>query len=200
MEAETQEMKWQLDTAVSHAVILRRDYSALKRQMNAKEAQRKRPGRGLRVHGLMMSDAARQKFAEEDAKRAGKKQKAGAAKQRKLEKEVARRAQRDALINGTEIFKGRLSGKSKAELEDIATALSLSADGTKAEIVQRIKEHLDSTPDLRHSQRFSGLYPMRGPRVHDVDHHSHSMAQNDDVAPIAGPRRSIPHHSNISCR
>ncbi|KAG2340314.1 hypothetical protein BDR05DRAFT_858361, partial [Suillus weaverae] len=57
-----------------------------------------------------------------------------------------------------------LSGKSKSELEDIATALSLSTEGTKSEILERIKEHLENTPDLHQDHHLSGLYSSRGNR------------------------------------
>ncbi|KAG2127606.1 uncharacterized protein EDB93DRAFT_1332657 [Suillus bovinus] len=52
------------------------------------------------------------------------------------------------------------NAKSKSELEDIATALSLSTEGTKSEILERIKGHLENTPDLRQDHRFSGLYHL----------------------------------------
>ncbi|KAG2068996.1 hypothetical protein BDR04DRAFT_1102465 [Suillus decipiens] len=78
-------------------------------------------------------------------------------------------------MDGTEIYTGQLSGKSKSELEDITTALSLLTEGTKSEILGCIKEHLENTPDLRQDRRFSGLYPSHGNRVpHDSDSHTGS--------------------------
>ncbi|KAG2063612.1 hypothetical protein BDR04DRAFT_987230, partial [Suillus decipiens] len=66
-------------------------------------------------------------------------------------------AQHNAM-DGTEIYTGWLSGKSKSELEGVTTALSLSNKGTKSEILECIKEHLKNTPDLCQDCHFSGLY------------------------------------------
>jgi hypothetical protein len=85
------------------------------------------------MHGLVTSEQACQKIAEEDARRAEKKQKANAAKKHWEDKEAAQQVQHNAM-DGTETYTGRLCDKSKPELEDIATALSLSTEGTKSEI------------------------------------------------------------------
>jgi hypothetical protein len=199
MKAESEEMKWQRDTAVGHAVMLRRDYNTLKQRLNAKEDRQNRQGRGLQIHGLVTSEQARQKIAEEDARRAEKKRKANAVKKRWEDKEAARRVQRNAM-DGTEIYTGRLSGKSKSELEDIATALSLLTEGTKSEILGCIKEHLENTPDLRQDRRFSGLYPSRGNRVpHDSDSHTGS-SRIDHTTPIQTiPSQQLVPSINYGC-
>ncbi|KAG2124401.1 uncharacterized protein EDB93DRAFT_1098264 [Suillus bovinus] len=76
------------------------------------------------------------------------------------------------------------NAKSKSELEDIATALSLSTEGTKSEILERIKGHLENTPDLRQDHRFSGLYTSRGNRApHESNGHAGS-SRIDHTAPI----------------
>ena len=59
------------------------------------------------------------------------------------------------------IFIGRLSSYKKGDLRALAVALVLSDKGTNAELVSRIKDHLDQHPELRSNQRFSGMFPKQ---------------------------------------
>ncbi|KAG2082932.1 hypothetical protein BD769DRAFT_1783496 [Suillus cothurnatus] len=152
VKAESEEMTWQCDSAVGHAVMLRQDYNTLKQRLNAKEDRQNRQGRGLQMHGL------------ED-------------------KEAAQQVQRN-VMNDTVTYTGRLSSKSKPELEDIATTLLLSTKGTKSEILECIKEHLENTPNLCQDHRFSGLYSSRGNWApQESDSHAGS-SRIDHTAPI----------------
>ncbi|KAI6036045.1 hypothetical protein BKA83DRAFT_4507063 [Pisolithus microcarpus] len=130
LRAENEEMRWQRDTAQSHAVMLRRDYNLLKEQLNTKAAQASRKTRGVRQHGLMTSAESRKRIAEEEEKRAAKRRKVEAGKQRRQEKAAVVQAQRNAM-DGTEVYKGRLTSKNKTELENIALALGFTADDLK---------------------------------------------------------------------
>ena len=194
LEAKAQEMEWQRDTAVEHAEMLRQKCTTLEEQVNAKE---KKPSR-TRMHGLMTTYGARQKVARDDAKRAEKKQKASEAKERRHDKAAALHVQQ-GVMDGTEIYKGPLSSKSKAQLQDIATALSLSTDGIKIEITKRIKEYLDSAPNLRQDQRFAGLYSSRS-RGRGLELNFMQQITQGDIshaAPVAGPSQCWIYYSGI---
>ncbi|EFI26909.1 hypothetical protein CC1G_15310 [Coprinopsis cinerea okayama7 len=60
-------------------------------------------------------------------------------------------------------FTGALAPKKKSELQDIATALNISDQGTKDDLQTRIKKHLDNNPELEEDAKFAGLY-ARGRR------------------------------------
>jgi hypothetical protein len=55
-------------------------------------------------------------------------------------------------------YSGALAPKKKSELQEIAEKLSLDSTGTKEDIHNRIKAHLDAK-DLSDDPVFSGLYP-----------------------------------------
>lgn len=68
----------------------------------------------------------------------------------------------------TPAFTGSLQPKKKADLQEIATALQISDTGTKEELQNRIKDHLDRNQfKLEEDPAFSGLYgrirKRRGP-------------------------------------
>ncbi|KAG6328438.1 hypothetical protein ID866_10651 [Astraeus odoratus] len=160
MQAENEEMKWQRDTAVGHAVVLRRDYNVVKQQLNAKIAQPIKT-KAVRHHGLMTSSESHERVAEAEEKRAAKKRKVEEGKQHRQEKAAVVQAEHDSM-DGSEVYKGNLTSKNKTELENIALALSFSVEdlkGTKNDLISRIKVHLQDNPILEDNARFSGLYP-----------------------------------------
>jgi hypothetical protein len=56
-------------------------------------------------------------------------------------------------------FSGALQPKKKAELQEIATALQISDHGTKEELQNRIKAHLDKhQTKLEEEPAFAGLF------------------------------------------
>jgi SAP domain. len=59
-------------------------------------------------------------------------------------------------------YSGSLQPKKKAELQEIAVALHLSEQGTKEELQNRIKRHLDSNQgSLEDEPAFAGLFGRR---------------------------------------
>lgn len=56
-------------------------------------------------------------------------------------------------------FSGALPSKKKAELQEIATALQISDQGTKDDLQTRIKDHLDKhQTKLEEEPAFAGLF------------------------------------------
>ena len=58
-------------------------------------------------------------------------------------------------------FTGSLGSKNKTELQDLATALNLSMEGTKPELTTRINAHFNENQDLKAHDRFIGLFSRR---------------------------------------
>ena len=67
-------------------------------------------------------------------------------------------------------YSGSLQNKKKEELQDIAQALRLGDNGTRVELQQRIKKHLeDNANELESDPEFSGLYAnVKGKRQRSV--------------------------------
>ncbi|KAG6878047.1 hypothetical protein C0993_000370 [Termitomyces sp. T159_Od127] len=59
------------------------------------------------------------------------------------------------------VFAGALMPKKKQELQEIALALNISEIGTKDDLMNRIKRHLEHNPDLEEDPSFSGLFGSR---------------------------------------
>ncbi|KAG5636987.1 hypothetical protein H0H81_006193 [Sphagnurus paluster] len=62
------------------------------------------------------------------------------------------------------VFSGALMPKKKGELQDISNALGISDQGTKDELLNRIKRHLELNPELEEDSSFAGLFPSRRKR------------------------------------
>jgi acetyl-CoA carboxylase alpha subunit len=106
---------------------------------------------------VLTSAEGKRLATEKDAERIAKAQKKKEVERIRKEKEVARDQQRRAR-HPDEPFVGSLASKKKADLQEIAGAVSLSEDGTKDVLVQRINSFFDSNPLQRNSPRFSGLF------------------------------------------
>ncbi|KAG6853216.1 hypothetical protein C0991_006119 [Blastosporella zonata] len=63
-----------------------------------------------------------------------------------------------------QVFSGALVPKKKQELQEIATALKIGDQGTKDDIMNRIKLHLELNPDLEENPSFAGLFSNRRKR------------------------------------
>lgn len=93
---------------------------------------------------------------------------------------VAARAVRIARDITLKEYNAPLSSlKRKEEFLALAGALEISDDGTISDLTKRIKDHLDTHPELAEQQRFSGLYKAAGSR--------RQSTQTAVNAPTAGP-------------
>lgn len=201
LRAQLEVAQWERDNALRHAVMLRVDYNSLKKQLNTKEDCAKHKDRGLQHHGLMTSRESRRRIAEEDAREEAKKQQAEAARSRRQEKEAAVLAQRSAM-DGTEVYRGSLGTKTKADLETIALALGLlqsNISGTKAALISKIRTHLDDNPSVRNDQRFSGLFLSRS-RIANAESQAGPTLVSDSRLE-SGPQRTpmFPPSQTPSC-
>jgi hypothetical protein len=62
-------------------------------------------------------------------------------------------------------FSGPLHSKKKNELQTIATALRLSDAGTREEVYNRVKKHIDNNTDaIEEDDRLKGLVRPNGRR------------------------------------
>ncbi len=126
----------------------------------------------------MLTSSEGKRLAEEkDAKCIAKVQKKKEAERRRKEKEIARNQQHQA-HSADEPFVGSLGSKNKADLQEIAGVLSLSEDGTKDMLIQRINSFFDSNPLQRDSPRFSGLFhrARRRPGPGPQEENTHTIA------------------------
>jgi hypothetical protein len=149
---------------------------------------------------VLTSAEGKRLAAEKDAERIAKAQKKKEAERIRKEKEVARDQQRRAR-HPDEPFVGSLASKIKADLQEIAGALSLSEDGTKDALIQRINSFFESNPSHRNSPRFSGLFcrvQKRGPQETEDTHPIASTSQDllHVSQPLAGNIVNLPIISN----
>ncbi|KAF9455670.1 hypothetical protein BDZ94DRAFT_1179501, partial [Collybia nuda] len=60
------------------------------------------------------------------------------------------------------VFTGSISSKNKSVLQDIASSLNLSIDGTKAILVQQIQDHFTAHLELKEDDCYIGLFGSWG--------------------------------------
>lgn len=84
--------------------------------------------------------------------------KATAEKEQETRRAEEDRQRRREAAAPTTIWEGAWWNRSKPDVQDLAFALGLLMDGTKEELVKRIRAHLDQNPTLKSDARFKGLY------------------------------------------
>ncbi|KAL0577177.1 hypothetical protein V5O48_004816 [Marasmius crinis-equi] len=79
-------------------------------------------------------------------------------------------------------YTGSLQSKKKSELQSLASDLRLSDDGTREELQQRIKKHLDAKQSkLEEDARFVGLYGRRRKGSAQPEKRSEPIAESTPV-------------------
>ena len=107
-------------------------------------------------------------FDQDDAERRERAE-AAAERQRQKDADAAEQDQQVVQDSINRIFIGRISSYKKGDLCVLAVALALSDKGTNAELMSRIKDHLDQHPELQSNQRFSGLFPKQNRPPQDTN-------------------------------
>lgn len=145
----------QAEEASAHAKLMAKENGELRRQINAPKPGRSRKQNtqsrfltgeeGLKLHyEAKAKEVQGAKEAEEKLKQA-----------RDLEEERQRHREAEA---PTTVWGGAWQNRAKPNIQDLAFALDLSIDGTKGELVERIRAHLETTPSRKADERFAGLY------------------------------------------
>ncbi|KAG6855617.1 hypothetical protein H0H87_000252 [Tephrocybe sp. NHM501043] len=96
-----------------------------------------------------------------------------------------------------QVFTGALMPKKKQELQEIAGALNISDQGTKDDIMNRIKRHLELNPDLEEDPSFAGLFGNRRkrsvqPQIPTVQSLPKPNSRGRRVIPLEPVRESTP--------
>lgn len=129
----------------------------LKRRVNQRDNATSKKRKVVTSAWMLTSEEGLQLAEEQEVERQEKAQKKKESMQRRLDKETERRQQR-AERDPNEPFRGSLSSRNKADLQEIAGALNLSEDGTVKDLLTRITAHFDANSHLRSSPLFSGLF------------------------------------------
>lgn len=160
---------------------------------NTKQKSNQQDGRAskrrkLNVEARVLTSAEGKKLAAEK-EHVAKVQKKKEAERFRKEKEVARDQRRRARPPD-DPFIGSLSSKNKADLQEIAGALSLPKYGTKDALILRINAFFDSNPVQRSSLQFSGLFNRRAPRQ--------SPQETENPHPVASTTQSTLAHRPLA--
>ena len=174
-----QQLEKEVQQLSGHVKMVELELQNEKRKSNQRDGRASKR-RKVNVEERMLTSAEGKRLAaEKDAEHVGKAQKKKEAERIRKEKEVARDQQRRAPPD--EPFVGSLASKNKADLQEIAGALSLPVDCTKGELIQRINS-FDSNPLQRISSQFSGLFNRRAqrrcPKETEILHPAASTSQN----------------------
>lgn len=179
-----QRLEKEVQRLSGHVKMVEFELQNEKRKSNERDSRASKR-RKLNVEARVLTSAEGKRLAEEkDAERIAKDQKKKETERRRKEKEIARNQQRQAR-SADEPFVGSLGSKNKADLQEIAGVLSLSEDGTKDTLIQRINSFFDSNPLQRDSPRFSGLFHRARRRPGPQEENPHTVASTS--------QNSLPH-------
>ena len=149
----------QLSAANAHCTSIHRELGSVRKQLESARKKRERGSKKIKAHFVTSRDLCAQ-FDRDDTERQERAE-AAAERQRQREADAAEQDQQVVEDGINRIFVGRLSSYKKGDLRALAIALRLSDKGTNAELMSRIKDHLDQHPGLQSNQRFSGLFPKQ---------------------------------------
>jgi hypothetical protein len=191
----------QRDEGAAHAVLAGRHIQSLQAKLNAKNDKR---GRGRVVvigSRITTTQEGRAEAAKQKALRQERVQKAAESQRKKQDAQTEMHVRRAQEGRAGMTFTGALNSQKRPTLQNIAWSLQLSEDGTRDELINRIKTHFDSNQHLCEDVRYSGLFGKRASRRQDATipigvpeptlpfADSTNMLQADGVhhSPIAGP-------------
>lgn len=145
----------------------------LQQRLHAKQSRTKKSRNLVTNSRCFTSGSGLAEWTSQEADRQAKdqvKESKRVAKAAKEAEQVLRRAQQSNTI-----FVGSLSSKNKSDLQDIASALGLKADGLKATLLENIRNHFKQNPEQYKTVQFRGLAdcPQKRP----------ASSQNDENQP-----------------
>ncbi|KAF8553616.1 hypothetical protein OG21DRAFT_1207643 [Imleria badia] len=93
----------------------------------------------------------------------------------------------------TTVYSGTLPSKKKAELKEIALALHISDAGTREDLQQRIRKHLDDNQtSLEHNPVFSGLFKRKKGVPHFSNGHPAASPASESAEEISEKKLTSP--------
>lgn len=183
--ARINRLEAEVETLKAHSRMVESELATSKRKMNVRDGRASKK-RKLNVEGRVLNSVeGRRQAVEDDAERAAKDKKKDEGTQRRKDKENARDHNRQTRDPDAP-FTGLLTAKNKDDLMDIAWAVKLPEDGTKAVLFERIDKYFRHHTAERESPKFAGLF-TRGPR----GRRAAAPATNDN-APQASTSRIAP--------
>ncbi|KAH9027463.1 hypothetical protein EDB83DRAFT_2555196 [Lactarius deliciosus] len=173
----------------------------LKRRTNAKENRgRKRPKLNVEARCLSSEEGLRLAQEQQALKDAQEQKKREAQEQRAANEAERERLRRERDPN--EPFTGTLATKTKPDLQDIAQALGILTTGGKKDLLKRITQCFDTSPDLRNTPRYEGLFNRRRRPVRDETSNTNPDASGsnpplsfDSAKPVDAPSAIAPFDS-----
>ncbi|KAG2050500.1 hypothetical protein BDR06DRAFT_1011159 [Suillus hirtellus] len=191
---ENRALAGKLDAAEAHCMLALEQMDNLQKKLHSSKMRRKEGTINVGARGLT-SAAGLRAWEAEKAVRAEKARKKAEAVEQQEAQEVAVQAAHNAR-GPTTAFSSSLNSKLKADLLELAQALSISLDGARnnAECIAVIQAHLDGHPQLKDDMKFAGLYgwaPHGQKRMH-----MHTSATDENVA-LASATVKQPEHPAV---
>lgn len=162
--------KAQRDAAETHAVQSLREAAVWRYKYNRKKEKVKESSRRIHMSSRVTTNEQGLQEAEQDRKKKEEKRRMELEKQTQKEEKKKNDLVRRAIQGSAMVFSGSLSSKNKTDLEDLASALSLSIEGTKAVLVSRITTYFDDHPRFKEDDRYSGLFERTRGRKRNAPH------------------------------
>ena len=159
LESQVESLNAQLNASNAHCTVMKRVASDSQLELSNLRSKKKSKVR-MEAHFVTHPEL----IDAHEAQKVANAQKASeeAERQKQKEEEQAQRLERIRDETANKRFVDPLSAcKRKDDLIVIAGALGLSTDGTNAELLSRLKDHLSAHPELASNDRFSGLFPRR---------------------------------------
>ncbi|KAJ7107117.1 hypothetical protein C8R44DRAFT_885781 [Mycena epipterygia] len=175
-----------------------------KRKLNARDGKASKRRKLNAEARVLNSVEGRRLAAEDDAQRAAKDKKKDDSAERRKNKENTRDRNRQTRDPDAP-FTGLLTAKNKDDLMDIAWAVKLPEDGTKAVLLERLEQYFRHHTAEHDSPKFAGLFTRapRGRRAAPATVENPPHASTSQIAPPT-PLRTLPlqpdgqpHHQSL---